>query len=156
MAHVMRHATRHFPLYLVLAAYFVVGGLYAARIPAWQAPDEPAHYNYVRQLAQTGAYPVIAPGDYDQQLIGERIAPPGARPDFPLDAVQYEDHQPPLFYTLAVPVFLAFGGALQPLRLLSLLAGALTVVFAYLAVLEILPRQASVAALAAAFVALLP
>jgi 4-amino-4-deoxy-L-arabinose transferase-like glycosyltransferase len=160
MAHDMQHATRramrHYSLALVLAAYFIVGGLYALRIPAWQAPDEPAHYNYVRQLAQTGQYPVIAPGDYDQPLIGERIAPPTARPDFPLDAVQYEDHQPPLFYTLAVPVFQAFGGALAPLRLLSLLAGALTVVFAYLAALEALPGQASVAAFAAAFVALLP
>ena len=36
----------------ILVCYFVLGGLFAVLIPPWQVPDEPAHYNYVRQLAQ--------------------------------------------------------------------------------------------------------
>jgi len=39
---------------LILLAYLTIGTLYAVNIPAWQAPDEPAHYNYVRALAETG------------------------------------------------------------------------------------------------------
>jgi 4-amino-4-deoxy-L-arabinose transferase-like glycosyltransferase len=153
---VQRQVAPGWPLAFILAVYLVLGGLFAALIPPWQVPDEPAHYNYARQLAQTGAYPVIALGDYDQDLIGTKIAPPTARPSFSLDAVQYEDHQPPLFYTLAVPVFLLFGGALIPLRLFSLFIGAFVVVFAYLTLREIFPEHVYIAAFAAAFVALLP
>lgn len=152
----MNTATRKYSLMVILAAYAVIGGLYATRIPPWQAPDEPAHYNYVRQLAQTGAYPVIEMGDYDQALLSQKVAPPDARPSFPLDAIQYEDHQPPLFYTLAAPVFVAFDGSLVALRLFTLLIGALAVTFTYLAVLEVFPSQPGIAAFAAAWMALLP
>lgn len=144
------------PLIVIVAVYFALGGLAAVLTPPWQVPDEPAHYNYTRQLAQTGAYPVIAPGDYDSNLIGTQIAPPNKRPTISLDSVQYEDHQPPLFYTLAVPIFWLFNGALIPLRLFSLLIGALTVVFAWLAVRAIFPAHTHLASFAAVFVALLP
>lgn len=144
------------PLIAILAVYFVLGGLFAVLIPPWQVPDEPAHYNYVRQLAQTGAYPVLQMGDYNQDLISNQIAPPDARPIISLDAVQYEDHQPPLFYTLAAPVFLLFHGALIPLRLFSLLIGGFMVLFSYLAVRAIFPTHPQIAAFATAFVALLP
>jgi Dolichyl-phosphate-mannose-protein mannosyltransferase len=150
-----RHAF-DWPLPIILIAYFVLGSLFAVLIPPWQVPDEPAHYNYVRQLAQTGAYPVIAPGDYNQDLISKQIAPPTARPAVSLDGVQYEDHQPPLFYTLAVPVFLIFNGALIPLRLFSLFIGAFVIVFGYLALRAIFPTHPHIAAFAAAFIGLLP
>ena len=144
------------PLAVILIVYLTLGSLFAVLIPPWQVPDEPAHYNYVRQLAQTGAYPIIAVGDYNQDLIGNQIAPPNAKPTFSLDAVQYEDHQPPLFYTLAAPVFLLFNGALIPLRLFSLFVGGFVVLFAYLALREIFPTHPQIAAFAAGFVALLP
>lgn len=147
---------RHWPLPVVVIAYLAIGALYAWRVPAWQTPDEPAHYNYIRQLARTGAFPVIEMGDYDQAFLSEKVQPPKVRPDAPLDAVQYEDHQPPLFYTLAVPVFALFDGALLPLRLLSLGIGALTIVFACLALLALFPAQPAIALLAGAVVALIP
>ena len=151
-----RSMRKHLPLAAILVVYFAVGAVYALRVPAWQTPDEPAHYNYIRQLAQTGAFPVIEMGDYDQQFLSEQVQPPKVRPSVPLDAVQYEDHQPPLFYAMAVPVFALFNGALLPLRLLSLLIGALTIVFTYLALLTLFPAQPSIAPLASAVVALIP
>lgn len=144
------------PLAIILVVYFVLGSLFAVLIPPWQVPDEPAHYNYVRQLAQTGAYPVIMSGDYNQDLISKQIAPANARPSVSLDGVQYEDHQPPLFYTLAAPVFLLFNGTLIPLRLFSLFVGGFVVLFAYLAIRAIFPTHPHIAAFAAAFIALLP
>ena len=39
---------------IVLAVYLALAAQYAALTPDWQAPDEPAHYNVVRQIAQTG------------------------------------------------------------------------------------------------------
>lgn len=146
---------RKIHLTVILAVYFLVGGLFATQIPAWQAPDEPAHYNYVRQLA-AGQLPVIASGDYNQKEIETQVAPPNARPAIPLDNLQYEDHQPPLFYALAVPVFAFFGGWLTALRLFSLFIGGFGVVFAYLAIAEIFPDQLWVAAFAAALYALVP
>ncbi len=47
-------------LLLILLVYFVLASLYAIYTPAWQAPDEPAHYNYVRYLAENGHFPVLA------------------------------------------------------------------------------------------------
>jgi hypothetical protein len=153
---VERKASFLWPLAIILIVYLALGSLFAVLIPSWQVPDEPAHYNYVRQLAQTGAYPVLMMGDYNQDLISKQIAPANARPAVSLESVKYEDHQPPLFYTLAAPVFVLFNGALIPLRLFSLVVGGLSVVFAYLAILEIFPTHPQLAAFAAAFIALLP
>ncbi|MCS7060909.1 MAG: DUF2142 domain-containing protein [Anaerolineae bacterium] len=146
----------HWPLWVILIVYFSVGGLYAWRVPAWQTPDEPAHYNYIRQLAQAGSFPIIEMGDYDQQFLSEKVRPPKTRPDVSLDAVQYEDHQPPLFYALAAPLFKLFDGALLPLRLFSLFISGWTIVFAYRALLSVFPNQPEIAPLAAAVLALIP
>ena len=63
----------HLPFWLLLLLYLLVGSLFAIYTPPWQAPDEPAHYNYIRQLAG-GSLPVIAPGDYDQEYQGTVIS----------------------------------------------------------------------------------
>jgi uncharacterized membrane protein len=142
----------HWPLVVIVAAYLIIGALYAIRIPAWQMPDEPAHYNYVRQLAQTGAIPVIESTDWVNGLVP--IGPTNR--DVPVEKLTYEDHQPPLFYLLSAPIFALTNGSLTALRLFSLLVGALTIVFAYFAVVTVFPTHPWLAAFAAAFVALLP
>jgi 4-amino-4-deoxy-L-arabinose transferase-like glycosyltransferase len=113
---------RHLPFLLILAAYLLVGSLYAVYTPAWQAPDEPAHYNYIVQLA-AGEMPVIRPGDYDQAYFSEVISSRFS-PEYEIAPFRYENWQPPLYYLLQTPVFWLFGGALLPLRLFSLLLGA--------------------------------
>jgi hypothetical protein len=69
--------TRHVGLFVLLAAYAVLAVLFAVRTPAWQAPDEPAHYNYVRQAAGGVWLPVIELGDWDsaalEQLKAQRF-----------------------------------------------------------------------------------
>ena len=61
-------------LILILVAYLLVASQYARLTPDWQAPDEPAHYNYVAHLANQRALPVLRAEDYDQELIGELLA----------------------------------------------------------------------------------
>ena len=144
-------------LFTVLGLYLLLGVVYAARTPAWQAPDEPAHANVIAQLAADGCCPVIAPGDWDQALLGAltsaRFAPDQlAR----LSTIQYEDHQAPLFYLLALPVYQASGGALLAVRLVSVLLGAGVVVAAYAAARMLFPAQGWLAVSAAAFVAFIP
>ncbi|MSQ11017.1 MAG: hypothetical protein EXR52_08485, partial [Dehalococcoidia bacterium] len=51
-------------LAVLVGVYVLLGCLYALRTPLWQNPDEPAHYNYVRQLSTGGGVPVLQAGDY--------------------------------------------------------------------------------------------
>jgi len=144
-------------LVLILVGYFIVGGLFAIKTPAWQAPDEPAHYNYILQVATNGCCPKIEPGDWDSayldQLKAARFAPDLLAK---LPTIQYEDHQPPLYYLLQAPIFTLTNGSLIALRLLSLVMGAGIVLCAYGLVRAFLPERPQVALGTAALVAFLP
>lgn len=147
----MRH---HLLLLPLLLTYLVVGTLYAVYTPAWQAPDEPAHYNYVRQLA-TGTLPVIEAGDYDQAYQDEVIRS-GFAPQYSVASFEYEDWQPPLYYLLLTPVFRLSNGSLAALRLASVLLGAGVVILAYAIGRRLWPSAAWLALTVTAFVAFLP
>ncbi|MEJ2148800.1 MAG: DUF2142 domain-containing protein [Chloroflexota bacterium] len=140
---------------LILLGYGAVGTQYAILTPPWQAPDEPAHYNYVAQVAEAGCCPVIAPGDWDAATL-EELKAEGFPDDADLSEIEYEDHQPPLFYLVELPGYLAEDGDPLALRLASLLIGAGVVVAAYLVGRQMFPRQETLALAAAAFVAFLP
>ena len=144
-------------LAVILVAYLALAGLYAVRTPDWQAPDEPAHYNYVRQIADEGRLPVIAPGDW-QQDYQEALKASGFDPALldRLDTIQYEDHQPPLYYLLQTPVYALSGGDLLALRLASALLGAGAVIGAWAVIRAALPGRRSLALAGAGFVAFLP
>ncbi|MGQ9849934.1 MAG: ArnT family glycosyltransferase [Aggregatilineaceae bacterium] len=141
----------------ILAAYLALAGLYAARTPDWQAPDEPAHYNYVRQIADEGRLPVIAPGDwqqeYQEQLKASRFAPELLGR---LDTIQYEDHQPPLYYLLLAPVYALSDGDLLALRLTSALLGTGVVIGTWAALRAAFAGRPVLALSGAGFVAFLP
>lgn len=146
-----------------LLIYFIIGIQYAALTPAWQVPDEPAHYNFIKHIAQTGSLPELKKGDYDQNYLA-RLTSEKFPPDLSIDSIRYESWQPPLYYILATPIFIIFNGALIPLRFFSLLLGAGVIVFAYLAVNEAVSSQQSaishqpslIPLLAAAFIAFIP
>lgn len=142
---------------LILLGYAFAGALYAIYTPAWQAPDEPAHFNYIRQVAQDGCCPRIEPGDWQSdylaQLTSTRFAPEHLDQ---LEAIQYEDHHPPLYYLLASLVFKLSAGDLIALRLSSVALGAALVVLTYLIGRRILPSHPQIALGAMALVAFLP
>jgi 4-amino-4-deoxy-L-arabinose transferase-like glycosyltransferase len=144
-------------LLCILLAYLVLGSLYALRTPAWQAPDEPAHYNYIAQVARLGCCPVIEMGDWDsaylEQLKAAEFAPE-LLANLPL--VEYEDHQPPLYYFMLTPLYTLTNGDVLPLRLASLVFGAGTVACAYLIARLIFPRRRELALGVAALVAFVP
>ena len=81
-------------LAIIVLAYIVLGTLYAALTPRWQAPDEPAHYNYIRHLVEQRRFPVLQMGDYDQEYL-HRITTERFDPALPIDSIRYEFHQPP-------------------------------------------------------------
>lgn len=141
----------------ILAGYLLVAGLYATRTAPWQAPDEPAHYNVIAQIAVDGCCPVIEMGDWDSAYLdalkAARFAPTLTDN---LASVQYEDHQPPLYYLLLAPVYRATGGDLTALRLVSVALGAGVVLLAYTLARLLLPARRGVALGTAALVAYIP
>ncbi|MFN8470705.1 MAG: DUF2142 domain-containing protein [Anaerolineae bacterium] len=146
---------------LILAAYLLLGAAYAVITPPWQTPDEPAHYNYIRYIVETGSLPVLQPGDYQGALL-EDLKAHKWPPDASVDALRYEGHQPPLFYVVAAPVYalahlrLSTRGVVISLRLLSVLLGAVVVYLAYLITRRALPEMPTLALVTAGFVAFLP
>jgi 4-amino-4-deoxy-L-arabinose transferase-like glycosyltransferase len=142
-------------LALIFLIYLVLGVLFAVYTPHWQAPDEPAHYNYIRYLVENGRFPVLQMGDYPHEYM-EEIKGRRFPPDLSIAPIRYEFHQPPLYYSLAAPIYVLAKGALLPLRLLSVALGAGVVALAYATGRRIYPAWPALALAAAAFVAFLP
>ncbi len=146
-------------LALLIAVYAVCGVLYAVATPKWQAPDEPAHYNYIRTIAETGALPVLRAGDYDPDYM-EKIKAAKFPPHLSIDPIRYESYQPPLYYVAAVPVYLVAraGGVdaqVLALRLFSVLLGAFVLALAY-RIVYLLTRDRRLALAVVALMATVP
>ena len=142
-------------LVAVIVTYCVLGVLYAVHTPPWQAPDEPAHYNYVRYLAAHHRLPVLQAGDYPHDYL-EEIKAAKFPPEMTIDPIRYEFWQPPLYYLLAVPVYLLFGGALIPLRLFSVACGAGLLIVAYGIARQAFPQNDALALGTVALIAFVP
>ena len=147
-------------LALIVICYLVLGTLYAVLTPKWQAPDEPAHFNYIKHLAEKGRLPVLQPGDYPYQYL-EEIKAAKFPPSMPISAIRYESHQPPLYYALGALVYRltsALGADVQflTLRLFSVLLGALVLVTAHQVVCTVFPAKPFLALAATAFIAIVP
>ena len=123
----------------VVVLYLFMACVYAVAIPAGKGPDETAHLRYVSWLADHHALPVFAADD------------PGA---------DYEFHQPPLYYALALPVYLAAGAEPraggQGVRLFTALIGLLLVYLTFALGRALVPERPWAAVGAAGVVGLLP
>jgi 4-amino-4-deoxy-L-arabinose transferase-like glycosyltransferase len=142
---VIPHRQRN-PIWLILLGAAIVRLAFAFQTPAWEAPDEYAHYWYAEQITYTGSYPV-------------------ATHSFP----DYEAYQPPLYYRLASFLLdlsdqksefsdepLPPSGRLLILRLFSVCMGVLTVWVVYRILLRMKKLTPDVRLWATAFVAFLP
>lgn len=146
---------KFWPILVLLSIYLSVGLLYALNTPLWQAPDEPAHYNYVRSLAEGEGFPVMEAGDYDQDYLS-RLTAEKFPDNLPIDNIEYEDHQPPLYYLLATPIFMITKGSVRALRIFSLLLGGVGVGCVLLILREYKPAQESLAWLGCGIIAFIP
>jgi hypothetical protein len=144
---------------LIILVEIILGVLYAVNTPRWEAPDEPAQYNYVRHVADTGTLPVLNPGDYDQTFL-ERIKSEKFPPTLSIDAIRYESYEPPLYYLLAAPVYLAARWAgfdvVIALRLFSIALGVLLLLLANRVFVLVFPASPFLAIAGVGFMATLP
>ena len=143
-------------LLAVLIAYLSIGAAYAISTPPWQAPDEPAHYNYIKYIVEHGALPVLAAGDYDQAYNEAFTRSPSDVQTRSIEPLRYENYSPPLYYLLAVPLYALTDGWLIGVRFLSVVLGGALVVVAYLIGAEVLPDRLHIALGGAALVAFVP
>lgn len=134
--------------------YVGIASLFAIFTPLWQTPDEPAHYNYVRDLAE-GSFPVMQQGDYDQAYFSEVISSRFA-PQYDIAPFRYESYQPPLFYLMQTPIYWLSGGSLIALRLFSVLLSSITLIVVYMVAWHVFTGRAYLALTAAGFWAFLP
>jgi hypothetical protein len=149
-----------FTLTIIILIYIILAALYAIYTPKWQAPDEPAHFNYIRTIAETGTLPVLQRGDYDQEYL-EKIKAAKFPATMSIDAIRYESYQPPLYYLATMPVYLiARAGGLDAqvlaLRLFGVALGAILLLVAYAVVREIFPDDALLALAAVGLMATIP
>ncbi len=128
-------------LSLLIFTYLLLAFGYSTVTPAATGdqhnPDENAHVQYVATLAS------------------------GHLPVFTDIAHGYENHQPPLYYALCAPVYLAAHGhgdavATRAMRWVSILLGALLIFVSFGTIRKLFPEQPVLALGTAAFVGLLP
>jgi hypothetical protein len=126
-------------LRVVVVCYLFLALLYAVKIPFGNAPDETAHLRYLEYLAQHHRLPVF------------QTVNPGS---------DYEFHQPPLYYVLALPAYLMTQGPPevkgQTVRFFSLLLGLALLYLTFLLARSLLPGRPWTALTAAGLVAFLP
>lgn len=140
---------------LILAGYLSAALLFALNTPAWQAPDEPAHYNYVAHIASGQGLPILDVGDYDQAYL-RALVENRFPPSHPIEPIQYESHQPPLYYISAAPVYWLADGRLIFLRLYNVLLGAGVLLLIFLIVHTIFPDRPTISLGSMALAAFLP
>ncbi|RLT42229.1 MAG: phospholipid carrier-dependent glycosyltransferase [Chloroflexi bacterium] len=164
-------------LLLIAALYFGLTLSYLFAVPVGEAPDEPAHFLYAQQMADTGAPPAKPPPQRDSFWKNGFVTS------------NYEWHQPPLYYALSAVVLRVgrllalspryaafpainpdFPGLQRPLfvpvplvfsevhlaRLLSTLLGLGSVYATFALARRFLPGERWLPELAAGFVAFIP
>ncbi len=127
------------PLLVLVCLVLAVGysAITPAATPDQHNPDENAHMEYVARIA-AGHLPVFTDAQHG-----------------------YEFHQPPLYYALCAPVYLAARGhgeaaATKAVRYVSILLGALLIWVTFRCVQTLFPDKSLLALGTAAFVGLLP
>ncbi len=131
-------------LFVTILLLYISGGLvYAIVTPAWQAPDEPAHYNYIGYLATQTSFPELVDSCYDQAYLN-KLTSSHFPPELSIETVCYEYHQPPLYYILSSPIYVISNGLLVALRLVSVFLGAGVVILAFFTAKIIFPHRLSI------------
>jgi 4-amino-4-deoxy-L-arabinose transferase-like glycosyltransferase len=147
-------------LTLIVLGYLALAAGWNLATPPFDNPDEPAQWNYVRYVADTGSLPVLRAGD-DPAALLDRLRSAHFPPGESIDAIRYESHQPPLYYATAALLYKLTAGLtlvrhVQAVRLLSTLFGALTVLVSWRLARALLPEEPLLALATAAFVAFVP
>lgn len=127
---------------LLVVAHVACSLPYLATLPPFNWPDEPAHFNYVRELAEGRGLDVMdrsswAPAELER-LKAEHFE--GVDPTGPeIEPIRYEAHQPPLYYAIAAAVY-RLGPRIEVLKLLNLALSCGVVILTWFAARRLFPE----------------
>ena len=161
MGHRIAAITRIARRWWLLAAILGHGLLaigYLTAMPEFNWPDEPAHLNYIRSIAEGRGLPVMADDSWAPESL-DRLKSrhfEGIDPSNPeITQLTYEAHQPPLFYLLAALLFHLTGSA-AVVRFFNLLLSCTVVAITPAIVRTLWPEDKWFAPVAAGLLALHP
>ena len=83
----MTRVQRRFFFAAILSLYLFLGRSSSLLTPPWQAPDEPAHFNYIRYLVENKRFPALQMGDYPHAYL-EEIKASGFPADLSIDPIR--------------------------------------------------------------------
>lgn len=143
-------------LALLMVLAFLHGALYAAFLPPWGLIDEAQHLHYIQYIAEEQMLPVAGDLYLSEEIVASLFAtrrwetfqwtPPPA-PDplvMGLEGHSYEAYQPPLFYLLMTPAYLALPDDMlvkvYGLRAVVVLLSLVTVWATYRTAQKLLPQ----------------
>lgn len=143
----------------IVSVYVALASVYAIRVTPFNAPDEPAHFNYVLDVSR-GYFPILAEGDWDSALL-ERLKSARFPPASDISSIRYESHQPPLYYLIVSPAasataFLGERAQVHAVRLASVIIGACALLALHALAEETFPGIPTLRLLAVGFAALVP
>lgn len=133
---------------------------YLQSLPLFNWPDEPAHFNVVRDLAQGRGLGVMEPQAWDPETLErlksghfQALEDPVASAE--IAGLRYQSHQPPLYYLAAAGLYRLWPSP-AGLKLLNLTLSCLALIAAALLARRVAPGVPWVWAGAVALLALLP
>jgi hypothetical protein len=139
--------------------HVVVGLLYARTFPLFDWPDEPAHFNYVRRLADGEGLDVMSADAWAparlEELKRQHFRGLTGPEDPRIAPIRYEAHQPPVYYAAASLVYRLTHSA-PALKAFNLALSCLGILLAWLVARAVFPGAPEVAAGSALLLALLP
>ena len=116
---------------------------FALHVPFGANPDETSHRDYIRLLIKNRGFVRFVPVPTDT-VFADGVPTP------------WETHQPPLYYLLCVPVYLATQGSEFALRMVAAALQLFTVAAAFFAARDLFNKRPALWWGVTAFVALLP
>jgi len=151
----VRGDTQGLLLFSILLLALLRGGLYASFLPPWGLIDEEQHIHYIQHLAEQSAIPLVGQTYLSREIVNSLFetrrwevfhwrAHDSRDPmTWGLEGHSYEGYQPPLFYILFVPLYVALPSDIlvkvYGLRWAMVCLALLTVWMAYRLAAELFP-----------------
>ena len=164
--------THRLTLSLIVFLSLIVGGVWAALLPAWDLNDEQQHVDYVRYISETGRLPVMGDGLISPAIAESVIATdrwshlrlrrPGSmdRATWGLEGQSYQAYQPPLYYLLLVAPYEAWSqstlAAMYGLRAITVVLATISAIVAYYVIVELTDGRFDLAFLGTVALVLIP
>jgi 4-amino-4-deoxy-L-arabinose transferase-like glycosyltransferase len=169
----LKNWREHLGIVILLIAFALLAGAYSVIVPLYEAPDEPAHFDYVRHLVEEHRLPIQKEGALSEahqpplyyviaalvSSVADFDDPAGTQqvnPQFVWGGRGGAEHNAALHHTAETFPYRGLALAAHLCRFVSVLSGLVTVFFTYALAGEIFPGQEHLALLAAGLVAFNP